>query len=49
MCEITQKQNNYDATTEWFEKAKEMYIKIVKRSQVEDPEATDEYKKVLMT
>jgi hypothetical protein len=49
MCEITQKQNNHDATTEWFEKAKDIYIKIAKRSQVEDPESCDEYKKMLMT
>ena len=49
MYEISQKRNKTDVLLQWLEKAKEFELKAIKKAQVENPDAADEYRKMLTT
>lgn len=49
MCEMHQKQNNVDQIMEWLNRSKEMYSKVLKRAQIEDPDSLEEHQNMLST
>ena len=49
MYEISQKRNKHEILLQWLEKAKEFQLKAIKKAQLENPDAADEYRKMLTT
>ena len=43
MCEIYQKLNQADLIVEWLDKSRDLYLKVLKRAQIEDPESLDQH------
>lgn len=49
MCEVHQKQNNSESIIEWLDKSREMYLKVLKKAAIEDPESLDEHQNMYST
>ncbi len=49
MCEVYQKQNQSELIIEWLDKSRELYLKVLKKAQVEDPESIEEHQNMFST
>lgn len=44
MSEINEKQNNFEAITQWLDKARDTYSRVLKKAKLEDSGSVDEHK-----
>ena len=49
MCEINEKQGNMDPIGQWLEKSKDIFYKVLKKAQIEDPDSLQEHQLTLST
>ena len=49
MCEIYQKLNQADLIVEWLDKSRDLYLKVLKRAQIEDPESLEQHQNMYST